>query len=127
MEIREVSFSDFRALLGDSVADIDHPGCAWYASADRRVAAKLFIDPDSEQWRHSTYHLFRCEWIRRDSRGFEHFDDAVGSLNRTLRNLTLHRVQVADAKSAKLRPTQKNHSAAHGEAAETSELPLERK
>jgi hypothetical protein len=127
MKIDVLSFSNFRCLLGDAVVDMNNPGCAWYASEDRRVAAKLFIDPGTERWKHSTYHLFRCEWVCHDSAGFEHFDAAVKSLNAALSELTLQSVRIVDIQPVHLaQRDRRKRSAINREAAEVGEFPPKR-
>jgi hypothetical protein len=84
MEMQELSFFQFRTLLGDSIVDWSNPGCAWYVSTDRRLAARLFLDSSSERFRFSTYHFFDGTWVQRTSRGCEYLAEAELALYKAL-------------------------------------------
>jgi hypothetical protein len=93
MEIQELTYFQFRSLLGDEIIDSKNPGCAWYASADRRVAARIFLDSQTERWRHSTYHYCHGAWAQHDSRGEEFLSEAelmlFKTLKKTIPNITI--------------------------------------
>ena len=97
MEIQSLSFLQFCILLGDSVVDRSNPGCAWYASTDRRVAARLFLDPHSERFRFSTYRFFHGTWVQRDSRGDEFLAEAELALFEGLKIIAPNVKSVSDS------------------------------
>ena len=123
MEIQELPFLQFRTLLGDSVIDSKNPGCAWYASADRRVAARLWLDPHTERFRYSTYHFCRGAWVQRDSRGDEYLAEAELALFKALQRIVPEVKIVSDASLSNARPRSRKTA---NEAPEAGEFPLEK-
>jgi hypothetical protein len=126
MEIENISFSQFHLLLGDELAPLseDTTGGCWYASLDRRVAASLFIDPKTEQWRYASYHLFRSEWHVSVSKGFDRLQEAEDALDAALSKLVMHRVSVSQAPAVRPRRRRKARLIIR-EAAEAGESPIE--
>jgi hypothetical protein len=124
MDIQELPFIQFCNILGDSVVDRLNPGCAWYASADRRVAARLFLDPRTERFRYSTYRFCHGGWVQRDSRGDEFLAEAELALFKALQKIVPSLKVVSDSSLANARP-EKRQIANDREAAEAGVLPLE--
>ena len=104
MEIQSLSFLQFRTLLGDSIVDQSHPGCAWYASTDRRVAARLFLDIHSERFRFSTYRFVHGIWVQHNSRGDEYLAEAELGLFKALKAIVPDIKVAADSSLVNVRP-----------------------
>jgi hypothetical protein len=104
MEIQPLSFLQFCTILGDSIVDRSNPGCAWYASADRHLVARLFLDPRSERFCFSTYRFCHDAWVQRNSRGDEFLAEAELALFKALKAISPDVKIVSDASLTNARP-----------------------
>ncbi len=88
MEIEAIPYSAFQTLTSCTHAlnDPDNHGCQWYATTDRRVAGRIYLDPDDEAFRFSLLHFVRAGWeIDEPRQTFERFSDAETALLAAMR------------------------------------------
>jgi hypothetical protein len=83
MEIESIPFHPFQSLTSctHALSDPDNNGCAWFATTDRRVAGRIFLDPKHDAFRFSVLHFVRAEWdVREPSTLYGRYEDAEAAL-----------------------------------------------
>ncbi len=83
MEIEPIPYSAFQTLTSCTHAlnDPDNHGCQWYATTDRRVAGRIYLDLVGEAFRYSLLHFVRTGWEIKEARErFENFSDVETAL-----------------------------------------------
>ena len=88
MEIESIPYSEFKTLTScnHALEDPDNHGCQWYASTDRRVAGRIYLDPESDAFRFSVLRLLPTGWKAREpSYLFADFEEAESTLLTSMR------------------------------------------
>ena len=88
MEIETVPYSAFQSLTSctHALSDPDNHGCAWFATTDRRVAGRIYLDPQNDAFRFSVLHFVRSGWdIREPSQLYGRYEDAEDALFAAMR------------------------------------------
>ena len=64
MNIEPIPFSAFQSLIScaSALREPDNGGCTWYATTDRRVAGRLYINAQTEQFCPTVLHFVRTGW-----------------------------------------------------------------
>lgn len=92
MVIEPVPHSAFVSLTscGHALKDAENPGCGWYATTDRRVAGRIFLDHREEKFRISVLHFVKAGWeIREPHLSFSSFDEAQTALVESMSRLSV--------------------------------------
>jgi len=95
MEIESIPYSAFQTLTSctHALKDPDNHGCAWFATTDRRVAGRIYLDPDNDAFRFSLLHFVRAGWdIREPSYVYASYEDAEASLVDAMRRESIGKV-----------------------------------
>jgi hypothetical protein len=91
MNIEPIPFSAFQSLIScaHALREPDNGGCAWYATTDRRVAGRLYINAQTEQFCPTVLHFVRAGWEVKELRhGYDAFEDAEAALFQAMTELT---------------------------------------
>lgn len=100
MEIEAVPYSAFQTLISctHALRESENDGCAWYATTDRRVAGRIYINAKTEQFCSTVLHFVRAGWDVKELRqGCDSLDDAEATLFQSMRELTGKPVTIKDA------------------------------
>jgi hypothetical protein len=88
MEIEPIPFHAFQSLSSCTHAlnDPDNNGCAWFATTDRRVAGRIYLDGENDAFRFSLLHFARAGWdVREPSNLYGRYEDAEVALFEAMR------------------------------------------
>jgi hypothetical protein len=99
MEIEAIPFSAFQALISctHALREPGNDGCGWYATTNRRVAGRIYIDAKTEQFHATVLHFVKAGWDVTELRcGCNAFDEAERALLQAMRELTGKRVTVKE-------------------------------
>lgn len=83
MEIEPISYNTFQSLTSctHALGEPDNPGFQWFATTDRRVAGRIFLEAKSEAFRITVLHHVRAGWeVRESSQLYGAYDDAEAAL-----------------------------------------------
>ena len=119
MEIEAIPYSAFHNLTSctHALKNPSNVGCQWYATTDRRVAGRIYLDPDIEAFRYSLLHFARSEWTIEESREtLESFDDAEAALIEAMRRESIGKEVTIKDVPFKLRFGRGRNRAADGNA-----------
>jgi hypothetical protein len=83
MKIESIPFNAFQSLTSctHALSDPENNGCAWFATIDRRVAGRIYLDPKHDAFRISVLHFARAGWdVREPCNLYGRFEDAEAAL-----------------------------------------------
>src|SRR5262245_44223335 len=91
MEIESIPFDTFASLTNcpHALGDRDNHGCQWYATRDRSIAGRIYLDPAAEGFRYSVLRLIENRWkVIESPQTFPAFEETEVSLRSAMRRET---------------------------------------